>query len=403
MPLIRQGLVGLGFTMGLAACAPQTGLLLEIQGPAATTSVAAGITDLQLVMARPSYCERWVTDTASSVLRFSVAGHDLDKSPTTILVVPDHETDLTQAVRANVLARNASGQLVGLAAFDAVPFSQGEVLRYSQHVGLLAAGPPELAADGCICVPGHPSVGTSSGTGCDQSLPPSYARLVDTAGCELPAGAGLPLGVCDGQLYPGERGNRDAPCYVASATGCHIGQRVCTDANGQAYASACAVDEKSATLPSSELCDAFATCEATACQDPVPCLRKSAVHHTKLHCTLPMQSMSKDGVAQPCEGEAWATAVGTQTGVACIASMLEDRHVGPVIVGFQQGPSNKATMSATSCPPTLRVDAVNIADPRKLPATLAFAFTLDDLIYDVTLQPIIGCDAVSSGLQCRTD
>ncbi len=389
--------LGLCLDLGSVGCSPQTGLIFEVQGPASHSSVEAGITELQLLMAQPSFCGRWVADPSAEVLRFSVANRDLSKDPTTILVQPARITDLDQPVRASVLARDATGRLVGVASYDPLKFVEGEVRRYPEHLGMLgrgaeADGPRYFADDGCLCVPGRPSIGNSSGAGCDQRLPPSFDDLVSTAGCELPPGADLPIGVCDGQLYPGERANRDSPCYVQRATGCRIGQRLCNDGGGRAFDKECNAAVTAPVLPSAVLCDAFATCEKSACVDPVACLRSaSGITHHQLRCTVPVLPDPKDGAAQPCSGGSWVAVVGTQTGAACIGSMLDGTRIGPVTVGFQQGTVTTATLGASSCPPTLRIDAIDIADPTKLPLALPFSFTLGDAIYDVTLVPHVGC------------
>ena len=351
------------------------------------------------MMAQPSYCGRWVTDPSAEVLRFSVANRDLSEDPTTILVQPAHTTDLDVAVRANVLARDASGRVVGLASYDPLKFVDGEVRRYPGRIGMLgrgaeADGPRYLADDGCLCVPGQPSIGTSSGAGCDQRMPPSFDHLQTTAGCELPPGEDLPIGVCDGQLYPGERANRNSPCYVQRATGCRIGQRLCNDGGGRAFDKECTAVEAAPVLPSAALCDAFATCEKNACVDPVVCLRSaSGVTHHNMTCTVPMLPDPKDGAVQPCTGGSWVSVVGAQTGAACVGSMLDGTRVGPITIGFQQGAATTATLGASSCPPTLRIDAIDVADPTKVPPSLAFSFTLGDAIYDVTLVPHLGCTA----------
>src|SRR5438445_651142 len=43
-----------------AGCVNETGLMLEVTGPGDRTSVAAGITKLDFVVAHPSWCDPWV-------------------------------------------------------------------------------------------------------------------------------------------------------------------------------------------------------------------------------------------------------------------------------------------------------------------------------------------------------
>src|SRR5262249_7747483 len=162
------------------------------------------------------------------------------------------------------------------ASFDPVPFYYEEVRKYSSHLELFARTDASyLASDGCLCAPGLPLIGNGLQTGCDADIVPAFDRLVDTAGCELPAGAMLPIPVCDGQQYPGEHQNRDLPCFATVGGACRVGQRTCNDVDGVAYADECAPEGAAPAEGSSVLCDAYLGCEKMACGDPGACLKAS--------------------------------------------------------------------------------------------------------------------------------
>ncbi len=395
-PRSMETLVALLLVSSLGACADKTGLLLEVDGPMGQNTVTAGITQLRLVAAHASYCGRWVTSPELASLIVDVKDRDLGADPITILLTPDTRTDLSDAVRAQVLALDATGQLLGLASFAPKPFVYEEVRRYSAQIGLLGRGarsdgPKYVADDGCVCIPGQTYIGTSSGTGCDQRLPPSLDNLVSTAGCELPPGAALPIGVCDGQLYPGEHANRDVPCYATRSSACRVGQRTCNDQNGRALDRECAPQDATLSLPSGALCDAFLACERIACGDPVACLKTSALPHKQLRCTLPLSPDPKDGAAQACEGGSWSATIGAPTGPACVSAMIDGTRVGAITLGWKKDGTDTPQLVSPLCPPTLAVGSVAVADPKTAVGSSSFTVSIGDELYDVTLEVSVGC------------
>ena len=392
MPLSRAGLVlgsALLMAFQLGACAPKTGLELEVRGPKNPTSVMAGIVELELVVGHESYCERWVADETATGRRFDVAKRDLARSPLHVLVLPVTATDLAANVRPLLLARDASGHVVGVASFGAHAFRFEKVDRYVAEVqlfdeGRVDEGPSYATSDGCVCIPGQPSIGTGAQSGCDLALPPSFARLVDTAGCELPAGAALPA-VCDGQLYPGEQENRDLPCFRTSATACVLGQRTCVDTSGRAWGSECPADS-ALTLPSGALCDAFLACQQTACVDPVECLKRTTMHKL-LQCTLHVAV--NGGTVSVCPAASTQVALGSATGAQCTASMVDGKTVGGATIGWVVDGQAAAQVTSAHCPPTLRFDTLAGKPGDLAPAT--FPVTIGDQLYDVELTYAVGC------------
>ena len=388
----------------LSACAPKTGLLFEVQGPAGQSTIAAGIAELRLVTAHASYCGRWVTGTQPSSFTVDVHARDLGANPISILLSPDARTDLSDPVRAIVLALDASGQLLGQASFSPEKFVYEQVSKYAQRITLLGVGmrsdgPRYVADDGCVCIPGQPYIGNSSGTGCDARIPPSLQNLISTAGCELPPGASLPIGICDGQLYPGERANRDVPCFSTRSNSCRIGQRVCNDQNGRGLDRECSPQDPSLSLPSGVLCDAFLACERVACGDPIACLEASALAHKQLHCTLPLSPDPKNGAAQACDGGSWSTTVGTTTASAsCVSAMLDGTQVGAVTLGWKKDGSDVPQLVSASCPPTLIVGSVEVSDPSAAVGSSTFTISIGDQLYDVTLDVTVGCPGNGNGV-----
>jgi hypothetical protein len=301
-----------------------------------------------------------------------------------------------------VLALADDGHLLGVAAFDPHPFVYEEVAKYSARIALLDRRDASyLASDGCVCVPGVPLIGTSSGTGCDQDLPPSFARLVDTAGCELPAGAALPIGVCDGQLYPGEKPNRDLPCFASTPGACRAGHRICNDQGGRAYDRECVPDSSAPVLPSSALCDAYLGCEMIACADPGVCLQDSTPAHKQLRCTLPVNPDVVNGASGPCDGGNWSYTFDGLSGAACVGTMLDGMDQGPATIGWEKDATTPDPVLISSlCPPTLVVSRLN-AKPGELPGQLNFALSLGDTVYDVTLSFEVVCNGQPGGPERR--
>jgi hypothetical protein len=393
----------------LVSCAPKTGLILEVQGPTGTSTITAGVATLRLVSAHQSYCGRWVTTPELAAFTVDVHNRDLTEDPVTILLSPDTHTDLDAPVRAQVLALDASGQLIGVAGFSAEPFKYEEVRTYAARIALLGRGarsdgPKYVADDGCVCIPGLPYIGTSTGMGCDQKLPPSLDDYISTAGCELPAGASLPVGICDGQLYPGERANRELPCYAARNGACRIGQRICNDQFGRGYDRECSASDPALTLPSTALCDATLTCERVACGDPLACLKTSALTHKVVHCKLPLGADPLNGAAQPCNGGSWSfTVSGAPMGSACVAAMLDGTRVGPITLGWKKDGVADPQVTSAQCPPTVFVSAVDVATPAAAVGSYALTVSIGDQIYDVELEVDAVCPMGGEARNFRCD
>ena len=98
-----------------AGCVNETGLMLEVTGPGDRTSVAAGITKLDFVVAHPSWCDRWVGVEPAMHTTEDVSGRDLTKKPFEFRINPSHTTDLDEYVYAAALAYGSDG---GLCARD---------------------------------------------------------------------------------------------------------------------------------------------------------------------------------------------------------------------------------------------------------------------------------------------
>ena len=224
LPLLRRILL---FT--LAGCSAKTGMLVEVQGPAGQSSIAAGVATLELVAAHRSWCERWVEDKDASHTRVDVHARDLHKKPYTFLIEPNHVTDLSEPVEVIVLARDANDRVIGAADFGDHPYRLRHLDEYTARIALLQRPEASYAAsDGCVCLPGAPWMGNGSGAGCDLDVVTSFDRLIDTAGCELPPGAReLTSPVCDGQQYDGETVDREhallrRACWGVSAHHSHL-------------------------------------------------------------------------------------------------------------------------------------------------------------------------------------
>lgn len=364
----------------------------------------AGIVELELVAAHASYCQRWVTDSTASGRRFDVKKRDLTRSPLRILLDPVQATDLDAQVLPLVLARDATGRTIGVASFGEQRYRFEKVDRYVATIALFGegrepAGPSYAASDGCVCIPGQASIGNGTQTGCDLALPPSFARLADTAGCELAAGATLPSGVCDGQIYPDEVQGRMLPCFHASGGACSVGQRTCEDRNGRAYTSECKSDA-SLALPSGVLCEQFLACQQTACIDPVDCLKTSTPGHHPLKCALPV--MLDGGMPRACDGAQTSVALGAATGSACVASMLDGTRVGIATLGWKSAGQSAAQVTSDLCPTTLQIDSIDAKAATALAPT-TFTATIGDSVYDVELSYPVGCDTkgkATNDLRC---
>src|SRR5438876_11250697 len=97
--------LGLWLVFLAAGCAPETGLIVEVTGPAGdTSSVAAGVAKLDFVVAHPSWCDRWVGVEPAMHTPVDVSGRDLTKRPFEFRINPSHMTDLGEYVYAAALA-----------------------------------------------------------------------------------------------------------------------------------------------------------------------------------------------------------------------------------------------------------------------------------------------------------
>ena len=121
----------------VGGCVPDTGQLVEVRGPSGVTSVAAGITTLDFVVAHQSSCGRWVGVASATHRRVDVKGRDLTKHPYDFLIEPTHQTNLGDLAYVAALAYTADGRLVGEASFGAHAFTKDKVLKRSQRIGIL--------------------------------------------------------------------------------------------------------------------------------------------------------------------------------------------------------------------------------------------------------------------------
>jgi hypothetical protein len=396
------------FALAAAGCGQETGLLLEVGGPDGKSSVEAGGVALELVVAHPSWCERWVQDLSASRTRVDVSGRDLGQHPYRMLVRPVHLTDIDEPVRAMALLVDGAGRVIGQAQYGEMRWSAGEVLLHRARVELLARGaepdgPVYATDDGCVCLPGQPWVGLGTGAGCDARIPTSFDRLVDTAGCELPPGrTTLPVPVCDGQLYPGEVADRQLPCFAAgAASACGVGVRGCRDQGGVAYETECVLQATDPALPSAALCDAYLGCERQACSDVIGCFR-SALTPLELDCQLRVDRALGAAGVQPCPFDgAWRAVLDPQaTGAGCVAAMLEGVAQPPFTVGLATAGVTSVEAVAASCPPTLGVEKIDVEQLELLPESFDVHFTVGDHLIHAKVHVAVGCSAAPS-LVCQ--
>jgi hypothetical protein len=374
----------------LAGCTSETGLLLDVSGPSGVSSSAAGVTSLELVVAHPSWCERWVEDLSASRTRVAVGGRDLSARPYSFLLRPVHLTDVNEPLMALALARDASDRLVGAASFPDLRWRVGDVVEQQDRVQVLSRasqpdGPVYDTADGCVCMPGQPWIGLGTGMGCDVGIPTSYARLMDTAGCELPPGsAGLPVPVCDGQLYPGEVADRALPCFAATQQNCHVAARGCHDGDGRAYNDECLPPTSAPALPSSALCDAYLACERRACGDLIGCFR-AALTPVQFECHM---QVDRQTPIRPCADGQWQAVLDAQaSGADCVTALLDGNAQPPLTLSLGGGDP-----FASSCPPTLTVSAVDAAASLEtVPLSFDVWLTLGDHLARARLLLEIGC------------
>jgi hypothetical protein len=397
------------FGVAAAGCVPDTGELVEVRGPGGETSVAAGITTLDFVVAHQSSCGRWVGVAPANHKRVSVKGRDLTKRPYDFLIEPTHQTDLSDEVYVAALAYADDGQLLGQATFGAHPFAKDKVLKRVQRLGLFgagatASGPKYVAGDGCVCAPGQPWVGTGTGTGCDVDVVTTFARLGDTLGCELPAGAALPV-ACDGQQFPNEVPNRDLPCWATDGNGdCRLGVRTCADQDGYAYDSECDVGGDDPPAPSSALCAQYLACEQTACGDITSCFTSAFATTANVKCTLRVDPSTLQGAPiTPCGTDAtWTAALpgSSATDATCLATVVLGTQQPPLTVGLVQAMTMGVQTRATSCPATLQVDAIDAPYPMALPATETVDLVVGETLTHVTITIVQECSTTDASLVC---
>lgn len=395
-----------------AGCKPETGLIVEVKGTLGGGSTTqAGIAKLDFVVAHPSWCERWVGVAPANRTTRDVSGRDLAKKPYQLEIEPALTTDLSEQLYAAALAYGADGTLLGEASFDAHPLAEGEVLERHAELFLFGDSAPDapkyVATDGaCVCAPGEPWIGDGTGAGCDTRVLPSFARLIDTAGCELtPKGAAPPALVCDGQQFLDEPADRDLPCWNRDAGGaCRVATRRCADHNGVAYAAECGVDGTDLMLPAgSALCDRYRACQQTACGDVIGCVRAMFTQRTMFKCTLPIDPTTLPGEAiRPCpNGGSWSAVLPTQTtgGPMCPAAMLDGVAQPPYRLGFAVAGKSDPQVLASSCPNTLVVQKIDAPYPAAVPDKELDIVTGEHLAH-VTFTVVRACTDSLRSLVC---
>jgi hypothetical protein len=397
----RAAALVIGLALVLGGCAPDTGVILEVQGPqGGGSSTDVGIAKLDFVVAHPSWCERWVGVPPAFRSARDVAGRNLADKPYDLRITPSHTTDLSEPMYAAALAYGADGSLIGEASFDAHPLAKDKVLKRTSQIFLFrdasAGAPKYVANDGaCVCAPGEPWVGDGSGGGCDTRVITSFDRLIDTAGCELtPKGAALPVPVCDGQGYMDEPTDRNLPCWSADAAGaCRVTTRHCSDQNGVAYTEECNVAATDTMLPAdSALCSRYLACEQQACGDVIGCVRSMFTTNmtATVKCTLPIDPTTAPGQPiQPCPGGgSWSAALPMQTTSAtvCPSAMLDGSNQPPYRIGFPASGQMGVHTLTTDCPNTLAVDSIDAPYPMAVPDRVFDVVVGDRLVHvDVTV------------------
>lgn len=401
----RLGLIALLFAAG---CARETGLMVEVQGPANVSSTQAGIAKLDFIVAHPSWCERWVGDRTAMHTVKDVSGRDLGKKPYDFLITPTHQTDLDQPVYVAALAYAADGRLVGRARFGAHPFKHGEVLKRAAPLQLFGRaaqpdGPKYVDPDGgCVCMPGEPWIGNGEGTGCDPRVVTSFPRLIDTAGCELPAGAPLPDPVCDGQQYGQEVTDRELPCWADDGQGnCHLALRHCADHDGVAWDDECHAGTDDVVMPAgSTLCQRYLACEQQACGDVVGCFRDGFAQRATIKCTLPIDPSTPPGEKiQPCPNGKWQTTlpvVASTGGTMCVAALLEGVQQPPFTLGLVEAGQTDLKPVTATCPATLQIDSIDAPYPEAVPETKELDIVSGEHLVHVTIAVVRQCTGEAS-------
>jgi hypothetical protein len=392
MPVRRWALLAL-----LAGCGGKTGLLLDVTMHSNTSSVEKGVAKLELLMAQPSWCERWVEDKGASHTVVDVTGRDLGANPYTFLVEPVQATDIHAPVVPLVLARDKNGQLIGEAGFGVVNWAAGQVRRHRAAVDFLrrgsqAAGPRYVDDAGCACLPGQPWMGNGAKSGCDLDVITSFDRLQDTKDCELPQTAQSLPQACDGQLYPGEAMGRQMPCFASGNGTCRVTTRGCLDDKGFAYDQECVPADTDPVLPDSTLCDAYLLCERNPCADLVGCLT-AALPPERHTCTLRI-ALANDGL-HPCADGEWATTISTSPD-ACPATLLDGTQQGVFTYGFRD-PNGGVQPVAAECPLVFAVDNIDAASFDDVPYFFELWATIKNKLIRLHVDVEIGClDGVPS-------
>jgi len=404
--------VALGVVGALVAgCKPETGLIVEVEGPlGGGSSVEAGITKLDFVVAHPSWCERWVGVAPANHTTRDVTGRDLSKKPYDFLITPSHTTDLSEQMYVAALAYGADGTLLGEAGFDAHPLAQGEVLKRTAQIFQFAdtkpGGPQYVAADGaCVCAPGEPWVGNGSGSGCDTRVLTSFDRLVDTAGCELtPKGSAPPVPVCDGQQFLDEPADRRLPCWNSDDQGaCRVTTRGCADHNGIAYIEECNVDSGDMMLDAgTALCDRYRACQQTACTDVIGCVRSMFTQKAAITCKLPIDpTTGPDEPIRPCSGGSWTATLPTpaSTTQLCPAAMLDGVEQPPYHLGFDVAGKTGPQILSSACPSSLVIQKIDAPYPEAVPDKEFDVVSGEHLVH-VTVQVVRQCVDGALSLVC---
>lgn len=408
MPVARLAIA----LLVVVGCVPSTGLIVEVQGPDGVTSTQAGIAQLDFVVAHPSWCERWVGVPPAMHTKVSVAGRDLTKKPFDFRIDPSHQTDLSAHVYVAALAYDASGNLLGEASFDSHPLAKEMVLKRTAKIFMFnksgANAPRYVADDGCVCAPGEPWVGTGSGSGCDTRVVTSFARLIDTAGCELtPKGSAPPVPVCDGQQFLDEPTDRELPCWATDGQGaCRVTTRRCADQNGVAYTDECHTGNNDTMLPAgSMLCDRYLACEQKACSDVLGCFRAAFGQRGTLKCTLRIDPTTTPGEKiRPCAGAgAWSFALSqTITGSNCIAAVVDGVNQPPWTLGLAPpgGAAGAARPLASACPDVFQVDAIDARYPAAVPDTKEVDLVVGEHLIHVIITVERSCANGGPSLVC---
>jgi hypothetical protein len=393
-----------------AGCHNQTGIELKVSNAASPTSVEQGVASLELITAHQSFCERWVRDQTASGTMVPMDGRDLGVNPYVFFIHPSPVTDLNDSVFGLVLARDGAGNVIGFAAFGDHPFRKGEVNQYSAEIEYLVRKDNTYAADNCACIPGVPRIG--GGGACNAGVVTSFDRLVDTAGCELPAGARhLTSPVCDGEEYPVtfETHDRALPCFAAaSGGGCQTSTRNCVDRYGISYDHECLPESADPTLPSGKLCDAYTTCERQTCGDVIGCFLQAVPATYTITCTMKVDPTTPAGMpVKACNAGKWEAVLPPQgaalAGAGCVSTVIEGTIQNRFTLGLKaMDPTRTEPQTrSTLCPPTLEVAAVAAKSPADVPDKTDVELTIGDSRVTVHINVVKDCSVEPTPLVCH--